>query len=127
MNNKMLHPQEIEVWYIIPSIRREIAIEMKNKGISQKKIAEFLGVSEPAISQYFAHKRAKDISLGYKIKKEVVISVNAIITDNSVVLYEIQRLIDLNETKNIICQIHRKQSNIYKNCKICFENEKHIS
>jgi len=116
----MLHPQEIAVWSIIPSIRRDIAIELKNKGISQKETARLLGVSEPAISQYFAHKRAKDISLGKKIKKEVVISASAIIADNSVVLYEIQRLMSLNETKNLICQIHLKHSNISKNCKICF-------
>lgn len=120
--NKMIHPQEIAVWSIIPSIRRDIAIELKNKGVSQKEIAELLGVSEPAISQYITHKRAKDIYLGDKIKKEIAVSAREIMKDNSAVLYEIQRLMGLNETKKLICQIHYKHSDIKENCKVCFEN-----
>ena len=45
-------PQEVEVWYVIPSIRRELALAMIEKGRTQKSIAKMLGVTEPAVTQY---------------------------------------------------------------------------
>ena len=40
-------PQEIEVWYLIPALRKELArIFIKDYGLAQKKAAELLGISE---------------------------------------------------------------------------------
>ena len=33
-------PQEVEVWYIIPSLRRELAKSMHKNGVIQKQIAK---------------------------------------------------------------------------------------
>ncbi|MFH1405899.1 MAG: hypothetical protein ABIG52_01635 [Nanoarchaeota archaeon] len=57
------HPQEIEVWYILPAIRKELVLALKEKGHTQKEIASFLNVTEPAISQYTKEKRAKKNSI----------------------------------------------------------------
>ena len=43
MHNQM--PQEIEVWYIIPALRRELAKQMVEAGLTQKKIADLMGIS----------------------------------------------------------------------------------
>ena len=63
---KLLHPQEIEVLYILPAIRRELTIEMKKIGLEQKKIAEYLCVTEAAVSQYLNSKRASQLRALYK-------------------------------------------------------------
>ena len=66
-------PQEVEVWYVLPAIRRELAKVMKTKTvqradedgdkkehkITQKEIAKMLGVTEPAITQYLLRKRGQ--------------------------------------------------------------------
>ena len=55
-------PQEIEVWYLIPALRKELArIFIKDYGLAQKKAAELLGISGAAVSQYVKEKRAKEI------------------------------------------------------------------
>ena len=51
-------PQEIELWYVIPAIRKQLVIELKRKGLKQKAIAPILGITEAAISQYNRDKRA---------------------------------------------------------------------
>src|SRR3989344_2157312 len=59
---KNLLPQEIEVWYLIPAIRRELAkIFIEKYSLSQKKAAQILGISEAAVSQYVKSKRANEI------------------------------------------------------------------
>ena len=63
------HPQEIEVWHIIPAIRKELVVALKEKGNSQKKIADLLNLSEAAVSQYLKLKRAREIIFNADVKK----------------------------------------------------------
>ena len=57
-----LLPQEIEVWYIIPAIRKELAKLLTQKyELSYDKAGVILGVSKAAISQYLSNKRANKI------------------------------------------------------------------
>ena len=69
-----LMPQEIEVWYLLPALRREIALELINKyKFSQREISEILGITESAVSQYLKSKRANELKFSnselIKIKK----------------------------------------------------------
>jgi predicted transcriptional regulator len=124
MVNKIIYPQEIELWQIIPAIRREMAIEMKKRKIEQKKIASFLGITEPAVSQYFSHKRAVEINFDAGVKKEIRASVNRIIENRKKTMAEIYRIVRLSTIREIICSLHRKSKGIAKNCDICLGNVK---
>ncbi|MFH1328275.1 MAG: hypothetical protein ABIH76_05470, partial [Candidatus Bathyarchaeota archaeon] len=53
-------PQEIEVWYVLPALRREFAKAFLETGMKQKDIAKIMEINEPAISQYLKAKRAKE-------------------------------------------------------------------
>ena len=44
MVNRVLQPQELEVFYVIPALRREFSLRLKESGKSQKDIAKVLGV-----------------------------------------------------------------------------------
>ena len=59
---KLIQPQEVEVLYILPAIRRELAKEMKKQGLEQKKIAGLLFVTEAAVSQEYAGKYVEELS-----------------------------------------------------------------
>ena len=68
---KLIHPQEVEVFYLLPAIRRDIAISFKEAGMDQKQIAKVLGVSEPSVSHYFNSKRATEVEFTELVQKEI--------------------------------------------------------
>ena len=46
------------VWYLLPLIRKEFAKSLiKDHGLTQRKAAEKLGITEAAVSQYVSKKR----------------------------------------------------------------------
>jgi predicted transcriptional regulator len=66
-----LLPQEVEVWYIIPAVRKELAKLLTNKyGLSYEKAGKILGISKAAVSQYISDKRANKVKLTPETKKE---------------------------------------------------------
>jgi len=107
MVNKSFHPQEIELFYIMPALRREIAVCMKSAGLSQKKIAHLLGVTEPAVSQYFSAKRAKGVKFNKKISDAIKESSKNIVDAHSLIS-ETQRLLHLARHEGVVCELHKK-------------------
>jgi len=116
-------PQEIEVWYIIPAIRRELAKSMvKNYNLNQKQIAEIMGITEAAISQYLSSKRGKEVIFSDVILEETKISAKKIIENPTMLVPEMMRLTKLTEVKQVMCDLHKKQDvKLPEDCDICFE------
>lgn len=51
-------PCELIVWYVLPSIRRELARELvETHNLTQAEVARRFGVTDAAISQYLKSKR----------------------------------------------------------------------
>ena len=115
-------PQEIEVWYIIPALRREFALNLKEKGFPQKQIAEKLKLTESAVSQYLKLKRAKDLDFDDNIQKEINLAVDRFIQHNNFI-QEFNYLINLIEKTQFICKIHRKHDDtIPEACELCYSH-----
>src|SRR3989338_2993418 len=72
MVNKMfLHPQEIETFYILPTLRSYFARFLKERGMKQKDIAHLLMINSATISQYTSSKRGNKISFNeFTLKKK---------------------------------------------------------
>ena len=116
-------PQEIEVWYIIPAIRRELAkIFIKDYNLAQKKVDEILGVTEAAISQYLNLKRGNETKFSKKEKEKIKISAKKIIKDPNNFMKNFYDLcVSLRESK-LICKLHKSHDkSVPKNCNICFQ------
>jgi predicted transcriptional regulator len=66
---------EESVWHILPLIRKEFARSLiEDHGLTQRKAAEKLGITEAAVSQYVSKKRG-DIKLPDKtIRREIKVS-----------------------------------------------------
>lgn len=107
-------PQEIEVWYIIPALRREYArVLVKKYGLSMQDAGEILGVSKAAVSQYLSKKRAGCFKIPAKIKKEIEKSAGILVKNENLAISEIMRI--LREIKKIKC-----------GCKLCQKYNKGI-
>ena len=118
----LIQPQEIEVWYVLPAIRRELAKAMKQEGKSQKEIAHCLGVTEAAVSNYMNVKRAKDVVFNKAYQKEVSKAAASILENRERMIPESQRLLKLAWKHNLVCQLHKAQcADLPKNCKLCIE------
>ena len=119
---KKLMPQEIEVWYLIPALRREFAkIFIKDYKLSQKKSAELLGITEAAISQYLNSKRGNEIKFSKKEMDIIKESAKKIVKDKENIMRVLYELcIQFRESK-VICNLHKNQDkSIPKNCDVCF-------
>ena len=118
-------PQEIEVWYIIPALRRELTKSMINDfSLTQKQIASIIGLTEAAVSQYMHSKRAKDVIFSEAILKEIKASAQRIIENRNLLLQEMLRLTKLTAVKRVMCDLHKKyDATLPENCEICFEED----
>lgn len=118
VNLKLMQPQEIEVLYILPAIRRGLAIEMKKSGLEQKKIACILCVTEAAISQYMKSKRACKVSFNPESLKAIKVAAKNI-KDSNTMITETQKLLKLMRKLRITCDLHKDLADIPDDCKCC--------
>ncbi len=129
-----LMPQEVEVWYVLPAIRRELTRTMIEKGIPQKQIAQMLGVTEPAVTQYKLNKskrsRGDQVDIPEKIIPEIRKSAEVIIDawenkDSGEYVYEIMtreinRLIEVLRDEGTLCDVHREYcAHVDGECSAC--------
>lgn len=120
MRQEPFHPQEIEVWYILPAIRAELAKAMKEFGLGQNKIAEHLNITEGAVSQYISGKRAAEFKFDSKHKENVKEAAKRIAFEKAHVIREVQQLLAKMWSDNTICSMHHElNKDIPKNCDVC--------
>ncbi len=117
-------PQEIEVWYLIPALRKELAkIFIGEYGLKQKKAAECLGITEAAISQYLKSKRGNEIKFSEKTLKEIKKSAKDIIENREDVMKKLYELCISLRKSRAICDFHRMMDKkISKNCDVCLKD-----
>ncbi|MEN9626176.1 MAG: hypothetical protein RL557_504 [archaeon] len=116
-------PQEIEVWYLIPALRKELAkIFIKDFNLSQKQVADLLELTESAVSQYLAEKRANEFKFNKQEHEEIKKTAAKILKDKkNSNAYVYQLTIKFRGSENI-CKIHKKQDkSLPIACKICCE------
>ncbi len=121
-------PQEIEVWYVIPALRREIAKSMiEDYKITQKQVAVCMNLTEAAVSQYLSSKRAKEIVFSSAVSDEDMKYATKIMDHQKQPLSEMIRLTKLTGVKQVMCSLHKKQdAKMPKKCEICFEKASRV-
>ena len=119
-------PQEIEVRYILPAIRRELArIFIQDHKLNQKEAAKILGLTEAAISQYRHSKRAKEVVFSDTVVDEIRASAKRILAEKNNsrqrLIGEMYRISGLTKVRQILCDLHRQQSKELESCNVCFD------
>jgi uncharacterized protein len=113
-----LLPQEIEVWYIIPAVRKELSnLLTKTYGLSYEKAGNALGVSKAAVSQYLSNKRANKVCLDAKTKREIKKSAKLIEKNPKVAMVEMQRILKFMKDNHCSCNVCRQYNkDVIKYC-----------
>ncbi len=113
-------PQELEVWYLLPALRKNLSrILIEKHGLKQKQVASLLGVTESAVSQYLKSKRANELKFTKDEMKEIERFSDEIVKGKDV-SEEVYRLsLKLRGTKSL-CEWHKKHDkSVPHDCKIC--------
>ncbi|MBI4439953.1 transcriptional regulator [Candidatus Woesearchaeota archaeon] len=117
-----LMPQEIEVWYIIPAVRKELVKAMRSMGLQQKEIAAKLGITEPAVSQYLGEKRGSEVKFGKTLQLHIGKEAEKIVNGSRSPMEVIHDITSMLGVKKIMCDLHRgKSKKIQGKCDICFK------
>jgi predicted transcriptional regulator len=116
---KLVQPQEVIVWYILPAIRREITKSLiEDYHLPQKEIARRFGLTEPAISQYKKGARG-DIELSSDIKDKVKEAARNIVEEDSRAPREVQRVLKYIQEGGFLCEFHKKYGLVHEGCDMC--------
>ncbi len=117
MSNLMFH-QEVEVWYVLPALKRAIALKMREMGLKQNEIAEKLHLAKSAVSQYLKNKRASKIKFNPEFEKEISKSADSIIKKNDF-MHEVEILCKKFKDRGCLCEIHKKYCKLPLRCSAC--------
>ena len=79
----MIFPCEKAVWYYLPQIRADLAIELVKTGITQSQAAKKLGVTPAAVSQYIHKKRGMQSVKSRSYRQEIDLAVKKICEEAS--------------------------------------------
>ncbi|MFO8016653.1 MAG: transcriptional regulator [Candidatus Woesearchaeota archaeon] len=119
IDKKQLMPQEIEVWYVIPAIRRELVREMVKRGLKQKDIADSLGITGAAVSQYLRNKRAREVQFTEETLNEIKRSAGVISKDPQKLICEMQRILTIVKKNRTLCRVHHEHGRTPQKCEAC--------
>lgn len=115
VNKMLLHPQEIETFYILPTLRRYFALYLKELGLKQKEVAELLGINSATISQYSSNKRGHQIDFQQDVLDEIKLSAHKI-KNTATYFRETQHILAFLRSKKVICDVHKQFSPVPENC-----------
>lgn len=119
---KKVMPQEIEVWYLIPALRKEIAQILIESGSTQREAAETLGLTEAAISQYIKAKRAQEVRFSKKEMAEIKKAALRIKENKEDAMKYLYTLSQQLMGSKSICEIHKKHDpSVPSGCDICMK------
>ena len=115
-----LLPQEIEVWYVLPALRKEIARVLIEKGLKQKDVAKTMGITEASVSQYVKGKRGAELKFNKESRKTIEKKISRITKSPENFSKELSNLSKHIMNKGVVCNFHKKRDRkVPVKCSIC--------
>ncbi len=111
-------PQEVQVWILMPAVRREFVFALKKTGKKQSEIAKLMGLTQSAVSQYIKGKRGAEHDLDDETKSMIKTAVKTVTKQNyRKVQHDILKYVG--STKHM-CKACHKFAGTAHDCNICF-------
>ncbi|BDZ71212.1 transcriptional regulator [Methanobacterium petrolearium] len=121
----MRPPCEIVVWYVIPTIRSELAKELMDLGMKQKEISELLDITQPAVSQYISDKRGHGIKFNDETQQLIKEFAKGLVEDKYTQRDIIPHFCEIcRKVKNdeMLCQLHQEKGKMPADCDACMSS-----
>lgn len=122
---KMRPPCEIVVWYVIPTIRSELAKELLNLGMKQKEISELLDITQPAVSQYISDKRGHGIKFNDETQNLIREFAKGLVEEKYTqrdIIPHVCQICKKVKTDEILCQLHKEKGKMPTDCDACMSS-----
>ncbi|EKF85054.1 transcriptional regulator [Methanobacterium formicicum] len=121
----MRPPCEIVVWYVIPTIRSELAKELLNLGMKQKEISELLDITQPAVSQYISDKRGHGIKFNDETQNLIREFAKGLVEEKYTqrdIIPHVCQICKKVKTDEILCQLHKEKGKMPTDCDACMSS-----
>lgn len=121
----MKPPCELIVNEILPAIRSITAKKLiEDYGFSQKKVADLMGLTQPAVSQYKRNLRGYKVEVLTKnpdVLKTLNIMIERIATGISMEeqILQFRDICKMLYKSGVICEMHKREEPGLEKCKIC--------
>lgn len=122
---KMRPPCEIVVWYVIPTIRSELAKELLNLGMKQKEISELLDITQPAVSQYISDKRGHGLKFNDETQNLIREFAKGLVEEKynqRDIIPHVCEICRKVKTDEILCQLHKEKGKMPTDCDACMSS-----
>ena len=121
----MRPPCEIVVWYVIPTIRSELAKELLNLGMKQKEISELLDITQPAVSQYISDKRGHGLKFNDETQNLIREFAKGLVEEKynqRDIIPHVCQICKKVKTDEILCQLHKEKGRMPTDCDACMSS-----
>lgn len=118
----MKAPCQTVVWYLLPAVGVELALELSRRGMPQKEIAKRLGITPASVSQYVTGKRGVEVKLGKKSLAEVKKLADQVEkgkADDKAIMRAVCGICRIAWAERVLCGIHAKK----KTCAGCSDGK----
>lgn len=118
----MKPPCELIVWYVLPTIRAELAKELIKLGLSQKEVSEKLGITQAAVSQYVKDKRGKGIPVNKQIRNSIKkLAIDIAEGDSRKdIIPGLCMICSIVKSSGSLCDLHKEEDSNLEGCDVCF-------
>jgi len=121
-------PCELIVWYVLPSIRRELArVLVEKHNLTQAEVARRFGVTDAAVSQYLKSKRGTNKELEssgrYEEFKEEVERAAQRIIDGSDIVTESCRICNMVKHSGMLVKVYEAHTGVKAPSCVCPDSQ----
>lgn len=121
-------PCELIVWYVLPSIRRELArVLVEKHNLTQAEVARRFGVTDAAVSQYLKSKRGTNKELEssgrYEEFKEEVERAAQRIIDGSDIVTETCRICNMVKHSGMLVKVYEAHTGVKASSCVCPDSQ----
>lgn len=109
---------EILYWEVLPTLRKELVLELLGLGLKQSQIAKLLEITPSAISQYLKNKRGSEFKFENDFKLKVKEAAIKIKEEDSTPFEQVNYLLKEFQVSKGLCKACSKTNNL-PDCNAC--------
>ncbi len=120
----MIIPCEVTIWYLLPTIKAELAKELVKRGLTQKEVAIKMDVTQASISQYIRDKRGSRTKSIEVIKEDISALADCFMDEDppdDCISKKLCMICMKSKSTGLLCELHRDVQEVDDGCDTCIK------